>query len=73
MLLREREVRRVAAVRADVAVLRGQVQVRVLGPVPPKRRRERAHRPPDHRRRAGGHLPDQRAPADHELIPIIRL
>ena len=32
MLLRGRAVRRAGAVRADVAVLRGQVQVRVLGP-----------------------------------------
>ena len=36
MLLRGRAVRRAGAVRADVAVLRRQVQVRVLGPLPPQ-------------------------------------
>ena len=36
VLLRGRAVRRAGAVRADVAVLRRQVQVRVLGPLPPQ-------------------------------------
>ncbi|XP_024313124.1 uncharacterized protein LOC100823342 isoform X2 [Brachypodium distachyon] len=39
VLLRGRAVRGAGAVRADVEVLRGQVQVRVLGRLPPQRRR----------------------------------
>lgn len=71
MLLRRRAVRRATAVRADVAVLRGQVKVCVLGPLPPQRGRQRAHRPPDPRRRTHGHLAGQRAPAHRHLSSTV--